>query len=267
MFPLRCLPWIAFVLITLFLGCQQRAEAQTLHLLAVCDTTDQNIGESVANDCVLVEKELKSIAKAIDFDFKPHLLTGEQTLPANVVREIKKLKVAADDTLFFYFSGHGYHLESEASQRWPHFYFSRTGEGLPMADIERSLTAKKARLTCLFSDCCNNLIPDAMAPQDHKKKKAMAVATPPTIEIENYKKLFRDTRGLIIATGAREGEYASCTPLGGFFTYTFFTILRNISKAGEGDIVSWQELLKLSETLLVNFFEQTPDFEVQSEQR
>jgi hypothetical protein len=75
---------------------------------------------------------------------------------------MKHLKVSKNDLILFFYTGHGYHSDAEGETPWPSLNFAEW-KGVALDDVIKICRKKNARLTLIFSNCCNAMLPDWVA--------------------------------------------------------------------------------------------------------
>ena len=184
-----------------------------LYAVVAADLRDPSVGENMKPNIQAIGDLLKSIEK-----YAPLHLTRYDcfygTLRTDTVRQvIRDLPVTEDDTVLFYYSGHG----SGGATPWPKMSFE---DGLlELDEVIDALQAKKPRLLIVISDCCNWVY----RPEGTRESARFV----PSVQHrpESYRKLFYEQRGFIYATSSRRGEYSFCHREGSMFTIDFLSRL------------------------------------------
>lgn len=198
-----------FLLFTLFLSAL--SQAAEIHTIYVGNTLDERIGPSFSLDVHHLHKMMDKFAEEGDLKVNNQFFIGEEATPQKVLDYIKNdLKCDPDDTIIFYFAGHGYRLTSKNKENnpWPNLV-GLDHRAFDFQWVNTLLKEKKPRLLISFADCCNSYIPDggwffnwlnhptvvrSFVHQDFVKEK-----------IQN---LFLKTKGHVIASGSHPGEYS-----------------------------------------------------------
>jgi hypothetical protein len=181
-----------------------RLSAQQLHAILVGDVSPSTgfgkYTSAVKNDLVSVmialEENLpKSRINLVLREFQEN----EDSSPKFILDTIAELKVASNDTILFYYTGHG------AVDDQGHYFALAQGK-LYRQELLNRLQAKGCRLVAMITDCCNTRsdgytymapyfeIPDRSAP------------TP------LFQKLFFDTQGVIDINSSSPAESAFFAP-------------------------------------------------------
>ncbi|MCB1119639.1 MAG: hypothetical protein KDK65_06740 [Chlamydiia bacterium] len=231
--------------------------AATLWALVVTDTFNDDIASSVISDRERVYTEVDKIAHYTHLNVKKLYLTGSKATPRNVLNQIKAINPSEDDVVMFYFSGHGYRSgKKPESDPWPNIYFVVTNQGMDFTRIVHQLQRKSQRLTIGLADACNSFMPDEDEPILVRKRGLFGKSA--VTDRENYRHLFLDTKGSIIATSSVAGTYSLSLPSGGLFTTEFFHSLSDAIESPEPP--QWDAIFDLSAAYLDEL--QTPYWEV-----
>jgi hypothetical protein len=182
---------------------------------------------------------MEKIAMHTDLKLRQVVLSDYNTVPSNMLKNLKSLKVNEDDVVFFYFSGHGYRTHSKGGSLWPNLYFSLRDEGVEYEKVVTLLQVKKPRLLITVADVCNNVISDAGAPV--LVRSILRRLDSDNQVSENYRRLFLETSGLIRITSAKVGEFAYATSQGGVFTLSF---IKNMEREASSSVkADWGHVL------------------------
>lgn len=198
------------------------AWGQTLHALLVINTEDEGIG--CIYDLQNWERELGLIGTHSGLTVRKTVLKDNAWSVKDVSRALDALRPGADDTVLFYYSGHGFRWKDTAA-RWPVLALQNDG-WMELNDIYQKLLAKKPRFLITMADCCNNEAPYAAPPKEYRQRPRNEVIQ------ANYRALFAQARGSIIASGSIPGQYSlGGEPDGGVFTSAFTTSLDQAVKS------------------------------------
>jgi hypothetical protein len=214
--------------------------------IIVCDTHAGNIENAVIMDLNNIRAEAQRIAEYTESDLKEMIFDGASLDPSDFLTTLKSLKFSANDSILFYFSGHGYRTYAKDDKiPWPNLFFSDSGKGIDYTQVLKILTAKNKRLLLAIADCCNNFMDDDIAPpvvkKDIKSKR----------DIErmkvNYKKLFLE-KGNILVASSDISELSWCYNRGAVFTLALLEILQE--EAQHKKSPTWKSILnKTSEKI------------------
>lgn len=193
--------------------------AGEIKAIILCDTIAENIEASVASDMKNIQEALKKISKKTGLKLAVKVIASDY-LKEPFLAHINSLQINKDDIVFFYFSGHGFRTERKKDNQWPDLYLTPDHQALDFKEITQILQEKKPRLLIAFADCCNNILDEESAPPT-QSLHAFKSHKPIKPELTNYKRLFINTKGSIIISGAAPGEFSWGTLKGGLFTLAF----------------------------------------------
>jgi hypothetical protein len=183
------------------------AQAQRMHAVILSDTSPwANWGlflPSVTMDTASMFSLCATNVPEGQLEFHP-LEISENALgdPRQIARFIQDIRVAPNDTLLFYFSGHGGH--DDRGQ-----YLAFAGGRLYRDELRALMKQKGARLNVIITDCCNQRMDgeDFAAP-------SMDMEPPPAVT-PLFRSLFFEPQGLVDINSSSPGEAAFFAPLGG----------------------------------------------------
>lgn len=234
--------------------------ARVIHAILVCDTKAIHISDSVQKDFSQIQSFLKEIGDKTHLKIDQHYFLAPN-ITENISDQIEKISSNSDDIVFFFFSGHGYRTPSKGANQWPYLFLTPLQRGLDYQEIIDILKRKKAQLMFSMADCCNNIIPDKLAPLPMKKQIHYKGGKQSWIE-QNYRKLFLETKGSIVISSSIPGDYAWGTAIGGgIYTQEFIKIFNEQVKKSEP--ADWEVILSQS-SLRVHMKKlgQTPQYEI-----
>ncbi len=244
----------------------QAVDAADLHAIIVVDTIERKL--SIAREISLksMKSEVQQIAKHAELNLNQHVFSGKELHSGDVIDTIKKLQFDRDDTIIFYYNGHGYRTKSSKTYL-PVMLFEEEGIGVAMESVLSILQEKQARLLMVLSDTCNELIDPGPKYDwldanwsgaqkftmqnigDRGEMNGMTIGMASSRSLnkdpnfQGYKALFRDFKGTIVGTSSAPGQYTWRTAYGNFFTKS---LLRSISVESESSKPQWERLLKRS---------------------
>jgi hypothetical protein len=219
-----------------------QSEPGVIHALLVGDS-DSTVGESASDDVF-------SLRRALAFAFEDHSsrlrlyppLLGQSVTVSAVETFFKDLKSRPEDTLLFYYSGHG-----EIRPELGHVlnFANPDGNGrriLPRSELLGFIKAKNPRLTVLVTDCCSAIRKHLIAPA---LQAPFAPYVPPKWAVAGC--LLLQHRGVVDITASCPGQAAfpNFTGVGGIFTDRFAALLDRfqlfrLDKNKDG-FVDWNE--------------------------
>ncbi|MFA6915263.1 MAG: caspase family protein [Parachlamydiales bacterium] len=250
--------FLCVILLSLHILPLGAAEAKTIHALLVCDTTEYLAGISAQRDCEKMNAELERAAHFSGMKTNIVKLTGKEATPRKLFQTLKKIDVKSKDTFVFYFSGHGYHPEDKQGSRWPYLYFSLVGKMVPLQEVLDEITAKKPRLAIVFADSCNNYLDNELLGNIVFHKSLLVNPVTTLRKLNGYKKLFLQSKGLLIGTAVTEGGYAEATDEGGLYTETLLSVIRQ--KVLEAEALNWTNVMLHVREKMIQANKPIPDF-------
>lgn len=235
---------IASVVMTLLVGLLLTAvlPAAQIHIIMVGDTTAKDLKASIAVDLQTMERHISNIARYTGMSQNFYRLSGIDARSSRVLDHIHRIQPAADDVVFFYFSGHGYRTPSKEGNPWPNIYFASDQTGIDLLEIATTLNATAARLVVVLADCCNSSLPNHLAPPVSKGHKSQSSSTDRLGR--NYRKLFVDTTGLVMIASSKAGQPSwSITKAGSLYTCAYFDAFGMFMKSADPSFLDWQYAL------------------------
>ena len=182
--------------------------AAKIHLILAADISSADaVGGVVASDTYnlrqLIENNVaRHRLNIIDLQDKRR---GNQLTKDDVLREIRNLNANSDDTIFFFYSGHGA-FDAAAGQ----YFALASQEQILRSEVLDAMKSKRTRLSVLISDCCYNQA-------DLTTKHASPTSLPqPRGEMKGLKplveKLFFEAEGVVDITASEKGTYGFIYP-------------------------------------------------------
>ena len=220
----------------------------TVHMIIFADTNDEKIGESCDIDYGKFMNFARDISESTGMGLEKYYYKGNRFTKSNLENVADNITCTENDIIYFYYTGHGYRYKDmdDLLRYMPYLAISNDeydNKGVDLEWVNTQLYNKNPRLLITFADCCNSMINDYEDPHlDIQSPKIRAA----------YKKLFVKANGNIIATGSQpgartkdyEGFSFGNSRVGGFFTYNFLKVIKDItSETYEGE-VSWENLLR-----------------------
>ncbi len=184
-------------------------------------TKDPQIGPKIAKNIPEMKQLFDShIAKRYLREYI--LLKDDDCASIPIAEALHRVQISPQDTLMFYFQGHGAYDPNAADQDPASGQFlDFPREDMWRQMLLRALQAKGARLTVLITDMCNNRSAMDIVPRREFRSKAIPIEGWTGLE-----ELLLCYTGTIDLTSASRGQYAwSSIDIGGWFTNAFVEAL------------------------------------------
>ena len=214
--------------------------------ILVADTYDESIGEDDAYDNLALNKELKAIAQCLGIEISITNITANRAYnKRNLADAITNLRPAANDIVFFCFNGHGFRWDDQKDM-YPNICMIAPNADpyknhVATTDIYNAIKNKGARLSVIITDCCNSKY-GARGPR--QRNNTLFSRSHSKVSKKRMGELFLDTKGVILATAAKPGEYAwSFEGTGSAFTHSFISQLRKEVGMDRTENPSWQHII------------------------
>lgn len=227
-----------------------------LHFIMVANTNDPRIGYSVQKDVVNITSQIKDVATFLNIPLNFVEISGTKFGKANVEAALANLKPAANDIVIFYYSGHGYSNDRNADEAYPQFDLRQSRfddilvATLNASEVYNTIKAKNARLNLVITDCCNSSL-GLLKPEG--KTFALTTKSLMTWEKSYCYDLFMKSRGSVIATAAKKGQYAyGNTDVGGYFTSNLITAMEKYLSKFQTSTPTWQQIIAEAQTSTVS---------------
>ena len=232
-----------------------------MHLILAADVSStDDVGSTVGTDTYnireLIENNISG-ARLNIIDLQEKLQKnrpGDKLTKEDIIKEISNLNVESDDTIFFFFSGHGAY-DSVADQ----YFALASQEQVFRSEVLEEMKSKNARLTILISDCC------------YIQQDVPAHVRPPAVRAPGgtikglralFEKLFFEAEGVVDITSSEKGTYGFIYPLGAqvengkekgsIFTWNLCKQLETETHASK----NWQQMFDLVGEETNNDFQQ-----------
>ena len=223
----------------------------------MANTIDPTIGKGCFVDIDSIRHLFKKLSVEMDFNFIELIIMEKDYGKENIVGAINLLTPGSNDIVMFYYSGHGFSYEKDASKIYPQVDL-RTQPSSDKIDVVDANTEnlsdlfdlikqKGARLNIVIGNCCNSIIDFKRKYNGGKPDLWNENKEPVVINKETCEALFCDYTASILVGSAEKGEYAvSDDKLGSIFTYNFSKNLKVIMRNGIDKNVGlpWEQLLK-----------------------
>ncbi len=217
----RVLPGVLFLLFLL----AQVADAQVIRVLVVSNTGDGGKGRQATIDDVRVL--FKDLVPAQQYRIDLLQSARDRYTAESVLRTIREVRVAEEDTFVFFFHGHGGRDQRNFGGREHHFLSMPDGGRLWSADLQNTVKAKACHLRLILTASCNTSIRPvcARAPAMEEWNTSRDGIAPV------MKRLFLDHHGLLHMNGSYPGQYHFSNAAGAWFFQCLFGYIRSNQKA------------------------------------
>lgn len=210
--------------------------AADVHAIFVIDTDDPNIGDSVRKDMENVEAMLRDAAGRTNMGISVQRFIDRNMTTDRVAAAVRGLDPGPDDMVVFYYSGHGFRTRL-GETRYP----ALSMEGSPDLELYwvfEELYNKDPRLLIVMADACNNILPDSMQPSAPEEKSRVEANV-----TDNYRALFREASGAVIASSSIPGQYSQALSSGGAYTLEWLAAIQEgLTQPGP----NWPDIMSAS---------------------
>jgi len=249
---------ITITLIICILTWPTFAQNGTFHLICNIDRYS-NVAESCQKDFENVKAFLTDVANDLKIPIKIH---DVDFYGAESKKFISAFKCSPNDIVFYYYSGHGFRYDDQ-DVVWPYLYACKKDTdpidkcSLSLNWVYQEIKKKNPRLTIAMGDCCNSLI----GMNEPKISLSRSLTYKTVHQPVGYKKLFLETKGVIVASGSIPKQYSLGTTEGGMFSNSLIEVLKN---SRETPTVTWKSALTKATNLTLTNSEkqQKPHFMV-----
>jgi hypothetical protein len=211
---------IKILFIFLFLAFSSYCNARQFHSIMVVDTTC-NIGYFTAQDLKHVRMEGQRIAKLTNMQLNEKIFAANTFNRQMLLDYLQKANITPEDTVLFYFSGHGYRTYSKDTM-WPVLSFGHTQQGVDLYSVAKLIKSRNPRFALILADCCNNFI-EQPYPNGGPTGGLWMHDNPPYAQ--GYQSLFHNSKGMVVISSSRPGQFSYGCEIGGFYTNYFLMSL------------------------------------------
>lgn len=265
----RAFTTAAIVVFIAFTFSGPKALAGNLFVIIATDDGAPKIGADMAkNSTMMISMIKRNVPRNRSQIVK---MPASSLTAAAVQRSIALLPTAADDTVLFYYSGHGAY-DTTRQQTYLMMSNDRGQAVLYVGQIRRSIEARGVRFVAIVVDCCNNLRPvrglGPIVPWEPGDDR------PPEIS-PVFQHLFFEPAGSVIIESSAPGEYAIIEPAiqfrdprrgiyevhsGSLFTQCFSQVVESPLQEDEGEhLPEWSQVCrKTQERIDMRFPELCP---------
>ena len=242
-------PYAFVILLILILsalsGITSTANAQKIHALLIIMDDDLDIRQIVDINRLRIKKTLQLL------DITPEIWQADarQIRPEHISKWVRNRRVALEDTIFVYYSGHG-HIDRKAR----HFLdldVQNAALSLLRSDLVKELSQKRCRLKMLITDTCSNQVQTS-------PPRATSSATVVSKKRRYTQNLFLKHSGFLDITAASPGQYAwGNNQIGGYFTFALIDSFTASSDKDEDGFLSWGEVFSTTQKETEQLFSKT----------
>lgn len=190
-------------------------DAATFQVILVGDT-NSNLREQTEADLKTMTTHTQQMANAMGLPFRMHLFRDRHANGPEIIKAIDNLKIAADDVVLFYFSGHGCRSNQKSSP-WPYLFFQEPHQFMALDEVLDHLYEKHPRFALVVADCCNNYENDKMPDTSYFNFQTLSQK----IIDRNIRNLFLQSSGFLVISGAEPGGFSWASEEGGILTSAF----------------------------------------------
>lgn len=227
---------ILFVSLLLF---AIHGKAQNLCVITVAALDDTTLNKATANDLALMKENFNKISRGIGYKLFITSLAYDGFNSVALRKTLDSIKVASNDIIFFYYTGHGFNTKVRTSI-FPVLSLKDISQNtISIDEIAETLRRKKARLTITFGDLCNSY----KATSFRSLRKTLH---PKGIDVKEdndaiLRQLFIDTKGDIKIASSQLGQISNAYDDGSLYTLSFDKALAEAVDKNEN--ISWSTLL------------------------
>jgi hypothetical protein len=198
------------------------------YLIIIANTNDNTIGKSSQKDLTGMLETFSVLTRQAGISFVPIVVAGNAFTIGNTKKVLDTIRPATRDIVFFYYTGHGFRYSNDVS-KYPRISFRtnnvqlRGENNLAVEDVYKQLLAKRALVTIVISDCCNEKL-GASVPFGMDVLRPRATGTDGLkLNYDTFRKLFLPNQktSVIIASAAPNQLAVGNPDMGGFFTNFF----------------------------------------------
>ncbi|MCF0075024.1 caspase family protein [Dyadobacter sp. CY261] len=228
------------------------ARKEKFYLITVINSLDSTIGASADKDMRNVVRLFTQVAQDMEMEIRVQRIMDKDFSKMSVEVALAKLQPSPIDVVLFYYSGHGFRYSNDASL-YPRMSFRTKSyadldkNNLSLEAVYKVLVRKKAKVTLVLADCCNEDIgvPVPLAEEFIRMKSSNRK---PPLNKQLCKKLFFPPKPVSILIGAADkNQLAVCSnELGGYFTHSLTSELETQFYQSFSSEGTWRSILAAS---------------------
>jgi hypothetical protein len=226
--------FLVFLLLLTVTASTQQAVAQKIHLVIAADT---NASGGVGAITQIDQYNIKQLFQTNIPDPQLNIVTipAEKMKKSEIFQIIDSLEISNEDTLIFYYSGHGAFDRQNQQQ-----FLQLSLDNLYRSELLKHIIQKSPRLSVLLTDCCNIQV-DGVTTRRISKEINFPQEISPL-----FKFLFVYCKGVVDITSSKLGEYSFCdnrkeNNRGSCFTYPLIELMNNNKDNAQMD---WGKLVE-----------------------
>lgn len=236
---------IIFVFCLFFM--QTLIQAQTIHVVIFCDTNDASIGENKESERKITINEIQTISEVLEeygYDIDITDCHGTFCNKNNLIKVVKGLDVGTEDVVFFYYGGHGSRAKNNDADPFPQMCLGEDYQEnwVPATLIKNMIMQKNPRLAIILTGCCNSEDAGVSIKSVVAESKYTSEAS---VNKEAYKRLFLDTKGCVMMTSSKAGQYSYSGKEGGVFCLLFWSIMELVGDRTSNVQADWNYICEL----------------------
>ena len=233
----------------------QFVNAQKLHKIIFAATDDKRIGSSVKVDNNRACEEIDAIAGYIGYEVIDYVKNGRDCTKQNLMNVLNGLNCSPQDIVFFYYSGHGAHANAGLEDKFPQMCMNNPAVQslfVPVRQVEDIIRSKNPRLRIIITDCCNDIDESGIVSVKSFLEEKKGATVVKANVADNYKRLFVNTRGKVMATSSKLGQTSGCAvdkeghDLGGYYSLFFWSVLAKYCE--EGTAPKWEDIINTTKS-------------------
>jgi hypothetical protein len=240
---------VVLAFLVILLGAERAAAEKVLAVL-VADTGDSGIGADCGRDLDNMQ-DLFTTNMAAGQLIVTIVKGKEEVTPDRIKEKLIKLEVGKEDTVVFFYAGHGGFDKDRKEQG-----LDLPGGRLMRKEILELLKAKKPKHIVIITDTCSAFWQSKEQPQPSTIKPEAYIG-PAKKTSPLFSSLFLQPSGITDVSSTKPGELAwGATGFGGVFTYSFCKYLRD----KQNQPLDWKTVVKQAANTAQDFFtQQFPD--------
>ena len=237
---------LMLLIVTTMLGITASVEAQEVHAFLIIMDNDPKPKSSFNVSVRQNLWNLQDMLNPLNVNLETWQAGRRSFQATDIINRVQNLDVQQGDTVFVYYSGHGYIQDSK------HYLLlekQSLASSLLRSDLAKAVSEKNCRLKMLMTDTCSDYI-ETQGPTD----ESIGI-----IPVGNaMADLFFKHRGFLDITAASPGQLAwGRDETGGYFTKSVTMSANAEADTNEDDSVSWEEVFAITQQKTEKYFSDT----------